>query len=69
MDRKAQSKPMKEIISRLVSFGDFEVVNFGDEVRVSESRKGDRTKLEEVCMLAVCAGTGEAHHFYQICQE
>jgi hypothetical protein len=32
MDRKAQSKQMKEITSRLMSFGDFEVVNFGDEV-------------------------------------
>jgi inositol hexakisphosphate/diphosphoinositol-pentakisphosphate kinase len=32
MDRKAQSKPMKEIISRLTSYGDFEVLHFGDEV-------------------------------------
>ncbi len=31
-DKKAQSKPMKEIISRLVAAGEFEVVVFGDEV-------------------------------------
>lgn len=33
MDKKAKSKPMREIIGRLVSFGEFEIVNFGDEVR------------------------------------
>jgi hypothetical protein len=33
MDRKANSKPMREITARLMSYGDFEVVSFGDEVR------------------------------------
>eukprot|EP00879_Flechtneria_rotunda_P025454 GHRR01027052.1.p1 GENE.GHRR01027052.1~~GHRR01027052.1.p1 ORF type:complete len:432 (+),score=120.74 GHRR01027052.1:86-1381(+) len=32
MDKKAQSKPMREIISRLLAGGEFEVVTFGDKV-------------------------------------
>eukprot|EP00879_Flechtneria_rotunda_P032911 GHRR01036368.1.p1 GENE.GHRR01036368.1~~GHRR01036368.1.p1 ORF type:complete len:173 (-),score=36.64 GHRR01036368.1:82-600(-) len=32
MDKKANSKPMREIIGRLVAYGEFEVVNFGDEL-------------------------------------
>ncbi|KAF6263760.1 histidine phosphatase superfamily-domain-containing protein [Scenedesmus sp. NREL 46B-D3] len=32
MDKKARSKPMREIILRLEGSGEFEVVNFGDEL-------------------------------------
>jgi inositol hexakisphosphate/diphosphoinositol-pentakisphosphate kinase len=32
MDKKAQSKPMREIVARLVSYGEFEVVFFGDDI-------------------------------------
>eukprot|EP00775_Hariotina_reticulata_P005842 gene5842-6083_t len=32
MDKKAQSKPMCEIIARLTAGGEFEIVNFGDQV-------------------------------------
>lgn len=32
MDKKARSKPMKEIVSRLLAYGEFEMVYFGDEV-------------------------------------
>ncbi|GIL72959.1 hypothetical protein Vretimale_4607 [Volvox reticuliferus] len=32
MDKKARSKPMKEILERLTAWGEFEVVIFGDEV-------------------------------------
>eukprot|EP00775_Hariotina_reticulata_P002529 gene2529-2831_t len=32
MDKKAHSKPMKEIVSRLVGYGEFDVVFFGDEL-------------------------------------
>jgi hypothetical protein len=31
---QAQSKPMREILARLTAFGEFEIVNFGDEVRL-----------------------------------
>lgn len=32
MDKKATSKPMKEIITRITSFNEFEVIIFGDQV-------------------------------------
>ncbi len=32
MDKKARSKPMKEILERLTAWGEFEVVIFGDDV-------------------------------------
>jgi len=32
MDKKAQSKPMKEIIARIMSFNEFEIVSFGDQM-------------------------------------
>ena len=32
MDKKAKSKPMKEIVSRLLRNGEFEIVTFGDAV-------------------------------------
>lgn len=31
LDKKAQSKPMKEIIGRMVMYGDLDVINFGDD--------------------------------------
>lgn len=49
MDRKAQSKPMKEIISRLVAYGDFEVVLFGDEVSFFDRAH----ELRMICLLAL----------------
>lgn len=39
MDRKAGSKPMREIINRLMAYGDFDVVTFGDEVRARVRKK------------------------------
>lgn len=32
MDKKARSRPMKEILERLTAYGEFEVVIFGDQV-------------------------------------
>ena len=32
MEKKARSKPMTEILARIMSFNEFEVVYFGDEV-------------------------------------
>jgi hypothetical protein len=32
MDKKAQSKPMREILQRMTSFNEFEVIVFGDKV-------------------------------------
>lgn len=31
MDKKAHSKPMKEILTRLGAWGEFEIVKFGDD--------------------------------------
>lgn len=33
MDKKATSKPMREIITRITSFNEFEVIIFGDQAR------------------------------------
>lgn len=37
MDIKARSKPMRHILDRLLSYGEFEVVLFGDQVILEES--------------------------------
>lgn len=36
MDKKAKSKPMKEILGRLLRNGEFEVVTFGDTVMATK---------------------------------
>ncbi|KAG1672844.1 hypothetical protein FOA52_004648 [Chlamydomonas sp. UWO 241] len=37
MDKKARSKPMKEVVTRITSFNEFEVVFFGDECILGEA--------------------------------
>lgn len=36
MDKKARSRPMKAIIERMLAFGEFEIITFGDDVIVSK---------------------------------
>lgn len=45
MDKKAQSKPMREILGRLLRYGEFEMVAFGDEVRARGGQIADASLI------------------------
>jgi hypothetical protein len=47
MDRKARSKPMRHILNRLLAYGDFDIVIFGDKTILDEGR----TKMPKECLL------------------
>lgn len=59
MDKKAKSKPMREIIRRLVSFGEFEVVSCGDQMGHLLGRQG-RLEVRLVSLVVQWARVGAA---------
>jgi hypothetical protein len=44
MDKKARSKPMRYILDRMLAYGNFEVVIFGDKTIIDEGM----TRLQSI---------------------